>query len=49
MICTPAQLPKFDSLFGKMLNKRGGDGKKKNPGSNWEKKLQWVYIFLSSN
>lgn len=30
MICTPAQLPKFDALFGKMLNKRGGVGRKKS-------------------
>lgn len=28
-LCTPDQQPKFDSLFGKMLNRRGGDGKKK--------------------
>jgi protein CpxP len=28
MICTPEQLPKFDSLFVKVLNKRGGDGRK---------------------
>ena len=29
MLCTPEQLPKFDSLFGKVLNRKGGDGKKK--------------------
>ena len=29
MLCMPAQLQKFDSLFGKMLNKRGGDARKK--------------------
>ncbi|HMI79771.1 MAG TPA: hypothetical protein VK484_13320 [Ferruginibacter sp.] len=29
MLCTPDQLPKFDSLFGKMLNRRNGEGKKK--------------------
>ena len=29
MLCKPAQLPKFDSLFGKALNKRR-EGKRKN-------------------
>lgn len=29
MLCTPEQLPKFDSLFVKILNRRGGEGKKK--------------------
>lgn len=29
MLCKPEQLPKFDSLFVKVLNKRGGDGRKK--------------------
>lgn len=29
LLCKPEQLPKFDSLFVKVLNKRGGDGKKK--------------------
>jgi Spy/CpxP family protein refolding chaperone len=29
-ICTAAQLPKFDSLFVKVLNKRGGEGRKKD-------------------
>ncbi|MEO6253677.1 MAG: hypothetical protein ABIO79_10240 [Ferruginibacter sp.] len=28
-LCTPAQQPKFDSLFVKILNKRGGEGRKK--------------------
>jgi|GWRWMinimDraft_6_1066014.scaffolds.fasta_scaffold03724_3 protein CpxP len=28
MLCKPEQLPKFDSLFVKVLNKRGGDGRK---------------------
>jgi len=28
-LCTPDQLPKFDSLFVKVLNKRGGEGRKK--------------------
>ncbi|MEP7255430.1 MAG: hypothetical protein ABI666_06615 [Ferruginibacter sp.] len=32
MLCTPEQLPKFDSLFVKILNRRGGDGRKK-PGN----------------
>jgi periplasmic protein CpxP/Spy len=31
MLCTPEQLPKFDSLFVKILNRRGGEGRKK-PG-----------------
>jgi periplasmic protein CpxP/Spy len=38
MLCTPAQLPKFDSLFVKMLNKRGGEGRKKDNNDNGEKK-----------
>lgn len=29
-LCTADQLPKFDSLFVKVLNKRGGDGRKKD-------------------
>jgi Spy/CpxP family protein refolding chaperone len=29
MLCTPEQLPKFDSLFIKILNRRGGEGRKK--------------------
>jgi protein CpxP len=28
MLCTPDQLPKFDSLFVKVLNRRGGEGRK---------------------
>lgn len=28
-LCTVEQLPKFDSLFAKVLKKRGGDGRKK--------------------
>ncbi|MEO6539409.1 MAG: Spy/CpxP family protein refolding chaperone [Ferruginibacter sp.] len=28
-LCTPAQQPKFDSLFVKVLNKRGSEGRKK--------------------
>ena len=30
MLCTPEQLPKFDSLFVKILNRRGGEGRKGN-------------------
>jgi hypothetical protein len=29
LLCKPGQLPKFDSLFGKMLNRRGGEPQKK--------------------
>jgi predicted RNA-binding protein len=29
LLCTPQQLPKFDSLFGKVFNRKGGDGRKK--------------------
>lgn len=29
MLCTPEQLPKFDSLFVKVLNRRGGEGRKR--------------------
>ncbi len=29
LLCTPEQLPKFDSLFGKVFSKKGGDGRKK--------------------
>ena len=29
MLCTPEQLPKFDSLFVKVLNRRGSEGRKK--------------------
>lgn len=29
LLCTPEQLPKFDSLFVKVLNRRGGEGRKK--------------------
>ena len=31
MLCTPEQQPKFDSLFVKVLNRRGGDARKKQP------------------
>ena len=31
-ICTPVQLPKFDSLFQKVMGRHGGPGKK--PGDN---------------
>lgn len=30
LLCTQEQLPKFDSLFGKILNRKGGDGRKKD-------------------
>jgi periplasmic protein CpxP/Spy len=30
MLCTPEQLPKFDSLFGKVFSRKGGDGRKKS-------------------
>ncbi len=30
MLCTPEQQPKFDSLFVKILNRRGGEGRKKS-------------------
>lgn len=29
LLCTPGQLPKFDSTFGKVLSKRGYEGRKK--------------------
>ncbi len=32
LLCTPEQLPKFDSLFGKVLNRRGSETQKKQPG-----------------
>ena len=28
LLCKPEQLPKFDSLFVKILNRRGGEGRK---------------------
>jgi len=30
LLCKPEQLPKFDSLFGKILNRKGADGRKKD-------------------
>ncbi len=30
LLCTPEQLPKFDSLFGKVFNRKGGEGNKKS-------------------
>jgi Spy/CpxP family protein refolding chaperone len=30
LLCTPEQLPKFDSLFGKVFSRKGGDGRKKD-------------------
>ena len=29
LLCTPEQRPRFDSLFSKVLNRRGGEGKRK--------------------
>ncbi|MBK8522150.1 MAG: hypothetical protein IPL54_15195 [Chitinophagaceae bacterium] len=29
LLCTPEQLPKFDSLFGKVFSRKGGEGNKK--------------------
>lgn len=29
LLCKPEQLPRFDSLFVKVLNRRGGEGRKK--------------------
>ncbi|MBL7703668.1 MAG: hypothetical protein JNM14_15565 [Ferruginibacter sp.] len=40
MLCTPAQLPKFDSTFGKVLSKRGNDGRKKEEGKVKEKRSE---------
>lgn len=33
LLCTPGQLPKFDSLFVKILNRRNGEGRKKSGDS----------------
>lgn len=30
LLCTPEQLPKFDSLFGKVFSRKGGEGNKKS-------------------
>ena len=30
LLCTPEQQPKFDSLFVKILNRRGGEGRRKD-------------------
>jgi hypothetical protein len=32
LLCNPEQLPKFDSLFGKVLNRKNGESRKKQPG-----------------
>jgi hypothetical protein len=32
LLCKPEQLPKFDSLFGKVLNRKAGEAPKKQPG-----------------
>jgi hypothetical protein len=39
LLCTPGQLPKFDSLFVKMLNRRNGEGRKK-PGDSARYKIK---------
>lgn len=38
MMCTAEQLPKFDSLFVKVLNRRNGEGRKKSADSAMHKK-----------
>ncbi len=40
LLCTAEQLPKFDSLFVKMLNKRGGEGKKRMGDSTRTKRSE---------
>jgi len=37
-LCTPNQLPKFDSLFGKVLSKKGNEARKKEEGKVKEAK-----------
>ena len=32
LLCKPEQLPKFDSLFSKVLNRKAGETQKKQPG-----------------
>ena len=32
LLCKPEQLPQFDSLFVKILNRRGGEGRKNKTG-----------------
>lgn len=32
LLCKPEQLPKFDSLFGKVLTRKGNEPQKKQPG-----------------
>ncbi len=39
LLCTPGQLPKFDSLFVKMLNRKNGEGRKK-PGDSARYKIK---------
>ena len=34
LLCTPAQLPKFDSLFSKVLNRRNGESEKNKQINN---------------
>lgn len=38
MICRPEQLPKFDSLFVKVLNRRGGEGRHEGRKKESDKK-----------
>lgn len=38
LLCTPAQLPKFDSTFGKVLSKKPNDGRRMEPRENKELK-----------
>lgn len=38
MLCKPEQLPKFDSLFVKVLNRRGGEGRPESRKKKAEKK-----------
>jgi Spy/CpxP family protein refolding chaperone len=40
LLCTPGQLPKFDSTFGKVLSKRGNEGRKKEEGKVKETKTE---------
>jgi protein CpxP len=40
LLCTPAQLPKFDSTFWKVLSKKGNEGRKKEGGKVKEAKTE---------
>ncbi len=39
-LCTPAQLPKFDSTFGKVLTRRSIEGRKKEEGKAKESRSE---------